>query len=111
MVRKLLAVVFLAAGFMVPASAWASGDFGCSVSWTLKPAALSDCDNHPFLSPTNDSRVNLQLLLLDAGKAKLSPNPPAKWSADRYPEQRGLSPFMVDDLNELIQPRPVSLSG
>ncbi|HEY4031201.1 MAG TPA: hypothetical protein VGM25_12705 [Caulobacteraceae bacterium] len=111
MLRKLLAVVFLAAGFLVPACAWASGDYGCSVSWTLRPADPTECDNHPFLSPTNDSRVNLHLLLLDAGKAQLDPGAPAKWPADRYPAQLGLSPFMLEDLEALIEPRPTPAPG
>ncbi|MGH6840481.1 MAG: hypothetical protein ACREDV_00060, partial [Methylocella sp.] len=71
--RRICAIVFftfLVAGWLQTEPAWASGDFGCSISWTLKRTRL-DCDNLAFLSPGNDSRVNLQLLLLDAGQSKI----------------------------------------
>jgi hypothetical protein len=106
MPRKLLAVFLLAAGLLLPASAWASGDFSCSVNWTLKPGDLTSCNNHPFLSPSNDNQVNLLLLLLDAGKAQMhAPEGPRHASEDEaYPLPVGPSPFTVDDLKNMLEP-------
>jgi hypothetical protein len=110
MLCKRFAVLLGAAALMAPASAWASGDYDCFVTWTLKPAGLTDCNNFPFLSPTNDSRVNLQLLLLDAGKVKL--NAPAPGKQARYPWlPAGSMPFALEDLTALIQPPPTPAPG
>ena len=113
MPRKLLALLFLAAGLLGAAPAWASGDFTCSVAWKLKLTELSDCDNQPFLSPGNDSRVNLQLLLLDAGKARLHAPGPARTADQRYPDPvlAGPSPFTLQDIDDLIAPPPAPGSG
>ena len=113
MTRMLLAVFLLAAGLLLPASAWASGDFGCQVHWTLKPADVTGCNSHPFLSPSNDNQVNLQLLLLDAGKAQMHPvgGPRRPSEDDPYPPLVGPSPFTVDGLKDLLEPPPLSPSG
>jgi hypothetical protein len=47
------------------APAKASGDFGCAPSWKLAHGNLTGCDNMAMLSPGNDTRVNLLLLLAD----------------------------------------------
>jgi TolA-binding protein len=113
MSRKLLNVFLLAAGLLAPASAWASGDFSCAIHWTLKLTDLTGCNNSPFLSPSNDSQVNLQLLLLDAGKAQIhSIGGPRRPSADDpYPPSVGPSPFTVDGLKDLLEPPTLSPSG
>lgn len=41
----------------------ASGDFGCSPSWKLNHTSLTGCDSMVMLSPGNDTRVNLALLM------------------------------------------------
>ena len=46
-------------------SAWASGDFTCAPQWTLAHGQFTGCDSTALLSPGNDTRVNLHLLLLD----------------------------------------------
>lgn len=106
MPRKILFVVLLAAIGLAAAPAWASGDFTCVPSWTLANAQRTDCDNQPFLSPGNDSRVNLQLLLLDAGAAKLHPPAPRKDDApsDTLPISSSASPFTLDDFTGLLTP-------
>jgi len=49
--------------------AYASGDFGCgSPKGRLFFRAYDTCNSVPFLSPGNDSRLNLELMLIDAGK-------------------------------------------
>ena len=54
-------------------SASASSDFGCSSQWKLDADQPSLCNNWPFLSPANDSRVNIRLLLDVQGAAPLAP--------------------------------------
>jgi hypothetical protein len=81
MPRKILALGFLALSCLVAGPALASGDFGCGPNWGLKESQLDDCNNRAFLSPGNDSRVNLQLLLMDAGQAKIISPPPGDGAA------------------------------
>ncbi len=65
--------------------AQASGDFECSPSWLLMHGELSDCTNMAMLSPGNDTRVNLLLLLADrdgqgaAEAASLPQSPMFDW--------------------------------
>jgi len=48
---------------------YASGDFGCSAPrGTILFRGYESCNSVPFLSPSNDSRLNLELMLIDAGK-------------------------------------------
>ena len=67
------AVGFLAAMALAlllwPAAAHASGDFGCSASWKLRHHDFTGCDSMVMLSPGNDTRVNLMLLL---GRARVT---------------------------------------
>ena len=113
MFRRLLAPLLFALGLAAAAPAWASGDFTCDVTWTLKQTARTDCGNLPFLTPGNDSRVNLQLLLLDAGKISLHAPGPAKSAQDRWPapDLAGPIPFTLDDINGLIEPPPAAAPG
>ena len=68
----LLLVAFVV---MVGGTAWASGDIGCAPQWALEEREYRSCSNLPFLSPANDTRVNLKLLLVDAGQAVLQARP------------------------------------
>jgi hypothetical protein len=92
--RGLLPMVLLLSGVGIQA-AQASGDFGCSVMWSLKQDGLDGCNNLPFLSPANDSRVNLRLLLADQGLAPMPDGPPSQ-----YDREMGyaLVPFPLDRL-------------
>lgn len=48
---------------------YASGDFGCGAPrGAILFRSYSNCNSVPFLSPSNDSRLNLELLLIDAGR-------------------------------------------
>ena len=64
--------------------AHASGDWGCSQSWKLVHPAYDECSNVAMLSPGNDTRTNLVLLLIDRHGAEGLPrgghnlNDPAK---------------------------------
>ncbi len=57
--------------------AHASSDNFCSPSWVLTGKLPNSCSSVAFLSPANDSRVNLQLLLADAGRLQLSNRAPS----------------------------------
>lgn len=64
--RYLLGVVFLC--FRAGVS-YASGDYGCGTPrGNLFFLRYESCNSVPFLSPSNDSRLNLQLLLIDSGR-------------------------------------------
>jgi hypothetical protein len=104
MSRKLLPLVILAAVALPVGPAWASGDFACTVAWKLQQSDYAGCNNLPFLSPGNDSRVNLQLLLLDSGRARIEL--PAQMDAAMKagaPDRAGdASPFTVAAFSALI---------
>jgi hypothetical protein len=51
--------------------ALASGDGGCSPTWRLVHHDYEGCSNMAFLSPSNDTRVNLLLIMADLRSAKL----------------------------------------
>jgi hypothetical protein len=60
-------------GFLLLSSSvtYASGDFGCPAPrGTIVFRAYTSCNSVPFLRPGNDSRLNLELLLIDAGRLK-----------------------------------------
>ncbi|MGE8293979.1 MAG: hypothetical protein ACN6PH_00370 [Pseudomonas sp.] len=71
--KRLLPLAVLA-GLHAPA-ALASTDMVCMPSWQLVSDKLSACNNLAFLSPGNDSRINLQLLLDAAGHLKMTRQP------------------------------------
>ena len=52
----------------------ASSDDSCYPDWRVSRDTLDTCNNQPFLSPGNDSRVNLRLLLADKKALPLAPN-------------------------------------
>ncbi|MEL7936243.1 outer membrane assembly lipoprotein YfiO [Pseudomonas delhiensis] len=88
----LLALTF---GVLAAQQAYASSDDSCYPSWNLKRDTLDVCNSLPFLSPGNDSRVNLQLLLADAGRASL---PVKALSDDEQQLGYGLVPFPLTRL-------------
>lgn len=95
MTFKRLFPLALLAGLQAPA-ALASSDMTCQPSWTLIADRLSSCNNLAFLSPGNDSRVNLQLLLDDAGLLQLTREPKA---LEGYEHGYGLVPFSLGMLD------------
>ncbi len=98
--RLLLPLAIVAVVSLQAGAAHASGDFSCDVTWKLAKSVYSDCDDVPFLSPGNDSRVNLQLLLLDAGRAKIGP-PPAT-DPPTAPIVDSAAPFTLEDFSTLL---------
>lgn len=76
-------------------AAHASGDETCSPAWSLSGAAYDPCNSVPFLSPTNDTRVNLRLLMADGGHADI---PVLQLSDYDRNLGYGLAPFPIDVL-------------
>ncbi|AZF29649.1 hypothetical protein C4J89_0141 [Pseudomonas sp. R4-35-07] len=76
----------------IPLAAQASSDDSCYPDWRVSRDSLEPCSNQPFLSPGNDSRVNLRLLLADKKAAPLAPN---ALSEDDLAQGFGPVPFPV----------------
>lgn len=70
----LLSSLTLALCAGVSLQAQASGDDSCYPDWRVSQDSLTACSNMPFLSPGNDSRTNLRLLLAAKKNAPLTPN-------------------------------------
>jgi len=62
--RTTAAILLLLAGLPWHGTAQASGDFGCYPTWALTHHDLTGCDDMAMLSPGNDTRVNLMLLMM-----------------------------------------------
>jgi hypothetical protein len=107
--RILLSLACFAAFSLQAGSAWASGDFSCAPAWKLGKTVYTDCDNVPFLSPANDSRVNLQLMLVDAGQAKVVPPPTT--DPPTPPIDGSAAPFTLEAFSAQIGPRPAAPPG
>ncbi|HLY80510.1 MAG TPA: hypothetical protein VKQ70_14100, partial [Caulobacteraceae bacterium] len=104
MILRILVPLALLTAFALHAGpARASGDFTCTPAWKLAKTTYSDCDSLPMLSPGNDSRVNLQLLLLDAGQAQIGP--PPKTDPPTAPIEGSAAPFTFEDFHALIEPQ------
>jgi hypothetical protein len=75
--RRSIPVALFAFAALAAPSALACADVGCEPDWTLDHPSFDGCNNAPFLSPGNDSRINLQLLVYDlqAGRARPAPDP------------------------------------
>lgn len=105
MLRKLVPLALASAGWLWAASALACADMGCTTSWTLDQPQYDGCNNLPFLSPGNDSRTNLQLMMIDAGLAKIQIPPAKPTDTTNAPTAvAGISaaPFSLDDFSGLF---------
>lgn len=78
-------------------SAQASSDDTCYPTFSLLRDSLDVCNNLAFLTPGNDSRVNLRLLLADRKALPLKPN---ALSDDELSAGYGPVPFAVTRLEE-----------
>lgn len=89
MSRLSIAIILALAALIWGSPAQASGDFGCTTAWKLDHAQFSGCDNMAILSPGNDTRVNLILLIGAARTQKsaalLAQDPLFGWPADFDP--------------------------
>ncbi len=108
--NRLMCLTFLAAGCVSPV-VHASSDDSCEPHWSLKRATLDGCSSVPFLSPGNDTRVNLQLLLADSGQLKLQETPISDYDRDLG---YGSVPFRREHLQEAQEakaPEPVAAAS
>ncbi len=103
--RKFLPLVLLLLGWSPAGAALASGDFTCDPVWSLTHATRDDCSNLAFLAPGNDSRINLQMLILDRRGTAPAPSAADK---DAPPDQ---ALFTLEDFSAaaqaMISGRPV----
>jgi hypothetical protein len=58
--------------------AWASSDNFCTPNWALNQRGYDRCSSLPIISPSNDTRVNLKLLLVNDGFATVQAKPISK---------------------------------
>jgi len=80
--------IFLA---VVSAVAYASSDYSCAPPrGTIFFRSYESCNSVPFLSPANDSRLNLELMLIDAGKLTGTLN-----RSQEYPPARDVAWLVV----------------
>lgn len=74
--RRMIPLAVTAAAVFAPFTPLqASGDYGCAPSWQVANRNYDQCGGRAMLSPGNDTRVNLFLLLRDrqaAGRTRLS---------------------------------------
>jgi hypothetical protein len=90
MQNRLLTSLAIAVCASTSSLANASSDDACYPTWSILSEQLDTCSSLPFLSPGNDSSVNLRLLLANAGKLQLSP---AALNKDDLAEGYGEVPF------------------
>ncbi|MGC5703841.1 outer membrane assembly lipoprotein YfiO [Pseudomonas sp. NFXW11] len=69
---RVFCALALTLGALCAGQAQASTDDSCVPAWKLYSNQLSYCNNLPFLSPSNDNRVNLRLLMADQGSLPLT---------------------------------------
>ena len=84
--RRLAILVAAVAALSSATAAWASGDMGCAPAWKLAHGDLTGCDSMVMLSPGNDTRVNLLLLIRGGAPAvpaggELPPVPLFDWTS------------------------------
>jgi hypothetical protein len=79
--------------------AWASSDNNCGPNWTFGQREYNRCSNLPILAPSNDTRVNLKLLLVADGLARLQTKPNSKENTEYG---YGKVPFSLDNFENNI---------
>lgn len=80
--------------------AWASTENFCTPSWRLDQRGYDRCSSLPILTPSNDTRVNFKLLLVDDGLATLEAKPATKEEAEY--SGYGKVPFTVENFESNI---------
>lgn len=83
--NRLLALGLLAMAFLWSGGVHASADSSCYPDWKIKQTDMNGCSSTALLSPGNDTRVNLLMLLHDRHGAV---GPASRYSYD-IPERRG----------------------
>ena len=93
--KKTLFLALMLIGIFGNQVARASGDDSCYPVWSLTSAGYDPCNSVPFLSPANDTRINLRLLMADSGDAEIPAIQLAGYDRDLG---YGLVPFSSDVL-------------
>ncbi len=96
---KRLLILFsllFAFGFMA-LPAHASGDYGCSPAWKMIHPDMTGCNSSAAISPSNDTRVNLLLLMQDIRPVS-APNGPSH--AEALFEWRSIRSNLFADENQ-----------
>jgi hypothetical protein len=83
--KRLLILLAIAVSLLWTPSAYASADSSCYPDWKIKQTDHNGCSGTALLSPGNDTRVNLLMLLHDRHGAV---GPASKYAYD-IPERRG----------------------
>ena len=96
---RLLTALIASSAFAT--GAYASGDDSCYPRWSMLKEDLSICSSLAFLSPGNDSQVNLRLLLADKGTLALKPQP---LNATDLEQGYGPVPFAASRLQPAAMP-------
>ena len=94
---RALTPLALIIGATFSSAAQASGDDSCYPTWSLLRDSLDVCNNLVFLTPGNDSRVNLRLLLADRKALEIKPN---ALTSEELSEGFGPVPFAVARLDQ-----------
>jgi hypothetical protein len=93
---RFLPPLALLIGATLCGQAQASGDDSCYPNWSLLRDSLDVCNNLAFLTPGNDTRVNLRLLLADRKALSIQPNALGEYE---LAEGFGQVPFAVARLD------------
>ncbi|MCQ9426561.1 outer membrane assembly lipoprotein YfiO [Pseudomonas sp. LJDD11] len=128
---RLLTALTVTVGCAFSLQAQASSDDSCYPRWSLIKDNLEPCSNLAFLSPGNDSQINLRLLLADKGVLPPSPQPlqaldleqgygqvpfpvyrlrPEATPADAQPTSKAVDPLAAP-LQRLGLSRPATTAG
>lgn len=106
--KKLWALILIVVVFGWNTSAYASADSTCYPDWKIKHSNRSGCSSTALLSPGNDTRVNLLMLLHDRHGAV---GPASNYSYD-IPERRGdAEPFDYSVFALALGPSPAKAEG
>lgn len=105
---RLFTALAIALSATIGSQAHASSDDSCYPTWSLLKEHLDVCSNLSFLSPGNDSSVNLRLLLANAKDHGLTP---AALTEDDLAEGYGEVPFAHYRLQSAAEKNEENTSG
>lgn len=103
--KQILAALVIALTFLCAAPANASGDSSCYPDWKVKQTDYNGCSSTAVLSPGNDTRVNLLMLLYDRHG---SVGPASRYSYDIIERRGEAEPFDWPSFALKLGPSPAS---
>jgi hypothetical protein len=106
--RVLFSALVLAAPLAFPAPAQASSDSTCYPVWKVRQTEMLGCNGLGLLSPANDTRINLLMLLHDRHGDVGASSVPSHYAAER----RGWAqPFAYGTFALALTPQPTDDDG